>query len=1457
MLKITLILLSLICPLVLSAQSLMHVRYYSAKDGLSQNTVTDFLQDDKGYIWMSTWNGLEKFDGYTFQNYKSYPTDSTRLEYNRIQQIAKSKNGNIWCITYNNLLYLFNTRTETFQNVFSAYPHLAGYGGVTRLYKQVDGGVIYFENAAGDLYRIDEDRLGEADGIVRLPCHSCAQHGKKIYAVHRDSYGYEWILTDRGAFVYNHPEIHTDIEFRYIKEADKNTFFITSAGELYEFTPEDGIQRIPTPFAMKTVSGLVTIKSGRLLIPDREKVIIYDTRKKRFEQLYRQNAGGEPLHITAAYHSGHNVLWMLDGKRVLRIRLDDETMNVYEHNLPGADTFRHIHEDEFGGIWLMTRDGSFYTYHSAANRLEPAYHYATGQREPYRTEGRAFLRDSHKNLWVSRKYGFDKIYFTHRNYDYLTTRSEEHLTTGNQDHLPTTAGQEIRGVFIDSQKRLWVASTENRVEVYDGQGGYIGNLDPMGVLRKDRNVLFGKKVYTFYEDAEQRIWLGTRNHGIVVMTEIQNGHFNLRNFRHDRQNPYSLSNDAVYSICHDTRNRIWIGTLGGGINLFTGTLDDACFIHPGNRLKGYPVDVCRKVRSLYCTRNGVMLAGTTEGLLSFSDQFQMPEDIAFYHNDCTDGLSNNDVMDVLESRQGKIYIAAYSGGVCVADTDSLLNTKISFSYLNKKNGLPSDLPQSMLEDGEGNLWICFENYIAKYNPEQDEFETYDSANLHTDLQITEAHPVIDRQGAMYIGTNRGLLRLRLYDLKKSRFVPRIVYTGVDIQNSDGTASTSILTADSLIIGKKERNVTISFAALDYTNSEAIQYAYRLKGINDQWGYIGENHSIGFANLPAGNFVLEVKSTNGDGVWHDNITPLYIYIQPRFVETLWAWVLYAFIAVLLILTISGIIIYITNLKRKVDIEQQLTDLKLRFFTDISHELRTPLTLISGSVEEIVGRGQLQESGSENMQVVRRNVNRMLRLVNQILDFRKIQGKKMKLSIEQGDVVELCRQVCENFAQVAHERSINLCLTPESAEWRCYTDMDKLEKILFNLLSNAFKFTPDGKSITVSVQKELGRFSVCVRDEGKGMDLRKIDHLFERFETFGKIDPNRSSGIGLSLVKDFADLMHGTVQTESAPEQGTVFTVTLPCTYEAYANDPKAEFILSDEVQMGDPVEVQPAGMQSGSEMGEDKERSILIVEDNDELRRFLTVLLKDRYTVLEAGNGKQGLEMVQKEIPDLIVSDVMMPLMDGIELVEAVKTNPDTSHIPVILLSAKASVDDRVKGLEYGADDYIAKPFNSVYLKARIESLLKQRSSLAAYYLRRPAEEMKLVTDRQPDVKIEEVMVAVPSSNDAFIREVIRLVDENLQNPDFKIDDLAETMNMSRAVFYRKIKTFTGASPIDLVKEMRMKRALELLDADVCSLSEVAYQSGFSSPQYFSRVFKEQMRCTPNEYKKRRTSLPPV
>ena len=936
------------------------------------------------------------------------------------------------------------------------------------------------------------------------------------------------------------------------------------------------------------------------------------------------------------------------------------------------------------------------------------------------------------------------------------------------------------------------------------------------------------------------------------MATEYDGKFTLHTFRHDKQDPYALSNDAIYSICRDTRNRIWIGTLGGGINLFSGTLDNPRFIHSENLMKGYPGDMCHKVRSLYCTRKGVVLAGTTEGLLSFSDDFQKPEDIEFFHNDCEDGLSNNDVMDVLESRDGKIYIAAYSGGICMADVDSLLNTRIRFHYLNMKNGLPSDLPQSMLEDGEGNIWICFENYISKYKADRKGFDTYDSANLHTDLQITEAHPAIDQQGAMYIGTNQGVLRLRLYDLKKSSFVPRIVYAGVDIQNSDGTVFNSVLAVDSLVLGKKERNVTIAFSALDYTNSEALQYAYRLKGISDQWGYIGENHSIGFANLPSGDFVLEVKSTNGDGVWCDNITPLYIHIQPRFTETAWAWVLYVLIAIILILTVSGIIVYITNLKRKVTLEQQLTDLKLRFFTDISHELRTPLTLISGSIEEIVERGQLQKSGTENMQVARRNVNRMLRLVNQILDFRKIQNKKMKMRVQQIDLIPFIRHIMESFNSLADEHQIDFSMDTKVSSLKIWADSDKLEKILFNLLSNAFKYTPQGKQIKVVVQEEEKDVILAVEDQGIGIAENKQKSLFVRFENL--VDKNlfnqASTGIGLSLVKELIDMHHGSISIRSKLGEGSCFSIRLQKGKEHF--DETVEFILSDYVVS----DTSPAytGNQFSSLTGNEEENlnsekeTILIVEDNQELRFFIRTIFAQYFNVIEAENGNIGLEKSKLYMPDIIISDVMMPEKDGIEMVRELREEMTTSHIPIVMLTAKSTIESKIEGMKLGADDYITKPFSAAYLKARIFNLLEQRKKLQALYC---ASLLPASTEQPLAGKKETTTPALSPNDRKFMDKVMETIEKHLDNGDLTVEDIAGEVNMSRSVFFKKLKTLTGLSPVEFLKEIRMKRAAQLIETEEYNMAQIAYMVGLNDSHYFSKCFKQQYGMTPTEYKESR------
>ena len=694
---------------------------------------------------------------------------------------------------------------------------------------------------------------------------------------------------------------------------------------------------------------------------------------------------------------------------------------------------------------------------------------------------------------------------------------------------------------------------------------------------------------------------------------------------------------------------------------------------------------------------------------------------------------------------------------------------------------------------------------------------------------------------MFLGSLYGALCITPDELHKSDFVPPIVFSHLDIYLNNTSRRQDIYNHREVqYLQADERNFIITFAALDYVNSPAIKYAYRIKGLNDQWIDLGNNRSASLVNIPAGDYLFQVKSTNADGVWVDNVTSLSIHIAPVFGETVWAILLYTIIAVGIMLVVVYIVIRITNLQRRVDFEQQISNLKLRFFTDISHELRTPLTLITSPIDEVISNEKLSDVGMENMQVAKRNADRMLRLINQILDFRKIQNDKMKVLVEQVDVIPLILKIYGNFVPMAHTHRIDFRLICPLDTFVMYTDVDKLEKILFNLLSNAFKYTPDEKSIFLSVTCEKQILCLQVKDEGRGINAQKLNRLFTRFDTLDEADPNMSTGIGLSLVKELLNLLHGTVRVDSKLGEGSSFFVRLPGSRDTFDADANAEFILADGENSGSET-VVPDNL---IEEEEDKETRILIIEDNEELRHFICGVLAREYVVFEAGNGRQGLEMTLSELPDIVISDIMMPEMDGIEYLKQVKGNSDICHIPIILLSAKSSLNDQIQGLEYGADEYITKPFSSAYLKARVDSLLKQRQMLYDYYTSKMREEKdaSLMEQLAPSTP------QVTHFDDDFIRNILQSVEENIQNSEFRIDDLAEAMSMSRTVFYRKVKSLMGVSPVDFVKTMRIKRAVQLLEQDELTVSEVGYMSGFTTPQYFSRVFKEAMGCTPKEYK---------
>lgn len=1412
----------------LLGQSLIEVRDYSVKDGLSQKNIQNFIQDDNGYIWMSTWNGLERFDGYSFSNYKTYPESRIRIRNHRFNWIKKSAMNNIWCLTYDKRCYMFNTQTYEYEDPFLYNRNLTN--SIRNLYV-LGNGISWAVGMQNELYRIDEKKFPGAESVELY--NGKAESVNSVYDIVQDKDGDEWILTDKGPLIVGKKNILNSMPFKFMVETSKGIYLATSQGFFarYDVHSQDTHQCVPE-YPLSQIISMKKISDNIVAILQSKNIILYNLDTEKFT-VYEI-----PIEIRAdIFQDKNNNLWLLgqtDG--VVLLNYNNGKMDLLDYpktiEIPFNSPASFVHEDEYGCIWVKPVGGEFCYYNPITKALEQAYIYNMGVRKPIPFLAFNYIVDHHKNLWYTTGEGFEYMSFHPKSFDYITNGYKE----------------VARALMEDHQRRLWIGWKRNHkkqlgnVCLYDSLGNWLGNMSREGRILLDHSIGINADVYCIYEDRDHNIWLGTKEDGLYLLRPKGNKDYQVTQYMPDKNDPYSISSNSIYSILQDSAGVMWIGTYGGGINLITQVADGSRqnFIHFGNILNNYPIHVCEKVRCMYETDNGVILIGTTGGLLSCSSDFEKPEAIRFYHNvcdECSSSLSNNDVLNITQTKKGKLLITTLSGGINVLNDNGELSEQLSFKHYNAVNGIWPDLVLSTIEDEEENVWVVSENKLLKFDTNMNLLGEYNKQ-----IQMSENQPVLSSSGKLVFGSMFGALCVTPDELYKSSFVPPIVFSHLDIYLNNSTCRRDIHYGNLVQnLSANERNFTITFAALDYVNSGAIKYAYRILGLSDQWVELGNNRSASLVNISGGNYQFQVKSTNADGVWVDNVASLSLHIEPTFTETIWALLLYIVLAIILLLAVIYIVIRITNLQHRVGFEQQLSNLKLRFFTDISHELRTPLTLIASPIDEVISNEKLSDAGIENMQVAKRNTDRMLRLINQILDFRKIQNDKMKVLVERVDVVPLINRIYQNFIPMAHSHHIDFKLNCELDSFVMYTDIDKFEKILFNLLSNAFKYTPNGKSISLFISNEKDALCFQVRDEGRGINAQKINQLFTRFETIDEVDSNMSTGIGLSLVKELLDLLHGIIRVDSKLGEGSSFFVKLLGDYDTFSKDTHVEFIVNDSNDKSDLLE-------ENAEVSlecKDRETRILVIEDNEELRRFICNVLVKEFVVLEAENGRKGWELTLEQIPDIVISDIMMPEMDGIEYLKRAKGDADTCHIPVILLSAKSSLSDQIQGLEYGADEYVTKPFSTTYLKAKIDSLLKQRKILYDYYTSR------LKGGKESKNIIEQLMPSVPQVthfDDEFIRNILQNVEDNISNSEFKIEDLAEAMGMGRTVFYRKMKSLMGVSPIDFVKSMRIKRSAQLLEHSEYTVSEVAYMSGFASPQYFNKVFKDAMNCTPKEYK---------
>ena len=1023
---------------------------------------------------------------------------------------------------------------------------------------------------------------------------------------------------------------------------------------------------------------------------------------------------------------------------------------------------------------------------------------------------------------------------------------------------PIDTDENVLALHRDRHGHIWQTNNDGSVLLRDGRSQKIGYLSPTGTISSSKSPI--GRIYTIDSDAQGRIYLGTRLNGLYVLTPTSHSSrqtsgqlsFLISHYQHDPADPYSLDNDEIFSLLCDG-SHVWVGTLREGLNLMTTRQGKTVFLNHRNSCTNFPsYEQLHGIRSMVRINDVIALA-TSDGIFTFQPDTINPEKIHFYHsqriNDNPHSLASNGSMSVNYIDGRGLFVCTSHAGLCHTTAKDLLQDDLKFETWNTEAGAPSDQTLQTFIDDDGQQWITFESGLSKLDA-----STMASTDFIAEsTTFSWTRPVQLDDGSTIFATTRGLLKADLRTLHHQTVPLPILITALTANGKDVPYS---LNADTVVLAKDQRNFTIEFAALDMAGTNHVEYAYQLEGRDRNWVKTGPHRQLSFFNLGAGTYHLLIRATDNNRTWNDRARRITIIIQPTFWETPWAWLLYGVLGIASLMLVLLVAMYIYRLRLNADFEKRMTEMKLRYFTNLSHDLRTPLTLIEGPVSEMLHDHTLTEQNRGYLSLIRHNTHRMMTLVNQILDFRKIQNGKMHLFIEQIDLKAELTEVMSDFQYLATDHHIDFALTTPSAPpaspstFYIWGDRDKVQKIFFNLLSNAFKYTAPSGRVWIEILEDANTVSASVCDTGKGIPQHAINRLFSRFETILSDNYMQSStGIGLSLVKELVELHHAQLTVDSKEGEGSRFQVTFQKGSEHFLSDEGAEVRkygdtemrkFGDEtVQKHERTEVQKSNATPSK---------ILLVEDDAEMLLFVSGILSDEYQVVQAVDGQDGQEKASREQPDLIISDINMPRMNGWQLVEALKSQPETSHIPVVLLTANGTLDDRIHGASLGVDDYIVKPFSTEYLRVRMHSILQKQHSQQQYF----AEKFT-----HPQSTADDIMrVELPEDNagverrlrqmDTEIMERLRDFMEAHLTEDLAIQDLADHVGLSRTLFYNKIRSITGLSPVDFYRKYHIERAAQMLRNDGLTVSEACYNAGFSDPKYFSKVFKKFMGTTPSE-----------
>nr|WKN40109.1 two-component regulator propeller domain-containing protein [Tunicatimonas sp. TK19036] len=1341
-------------------------------DGLSNNQVNAIWKDRQGFMWFGTLSGLNRYDGYNFKVYTFDHQDTSSIADSYIETLFEDHQGNLWAMTRKGL-NVYDRTYDVF--VRDIGPYLA----------KINIGVT-------DIVTIEEDQQGN----------------------------YWYASAERGLFKYNPQTASTQhfspdsLQLDQLHSSAITDLKVTTDGQLW-VVHEDGVFE-----KLDAKTGKVMLKSAQLAVKNDHTLMDYqlmvDTEGdlwfyifERAKGAYHYNVEKDQLlhfhenstHARLNTNIVHSIvqdetglIWIgTDHGGINLLDKNDLTIRYLTHepdqkNSLSLNSINVLYKENNGTIWVGTYKKGIDFYHKNLFNFQLVNHSPSNPESLPYEDINAFVEDSLGNLWIGTN-GGGLIYYD---------RTQESFTQYQHDanDPESISSNVIISLYLDRKHTLWIGTYHGGLNSFDGKTfeQYRHNPQISSSLADDR-------IWDMYEDAAGNLWIATSGGGLDLMDKKNNGFIHFRS-----GDINSVNSDYISSLDEDTLGNLWIGS-------------------------AYGVDV-------YNSNSGRFI-------------HHLPEE----GNERS--LSNINVNFVYVDSQNQVWVGTREG------LNLYDRANNNFRVFRKEDGLPDNTMLAMREDEQHGYWVSTPNGLSNLKFERDDFlaaeAVFNNYSEPEGLQGKEFNVKAackTRKGELVFGGPNGFNIFSPDEIQVNKAVPEVVLTDLKVFNkSVGVRKLlnervlldkSLNQVEEITLQPGEDMISLEFAALNFFHPLHNEYAYQLEGFNKHWiSSSSQSRTATYTNLSPGEYTFKVKASNNDGFWSPEAKALKIKVLPPIWKTRTAFILYACILIAALWLARKIMLERVRLRFMMEQQQQearqlheVDMMKIKFFTNISHEFRTPLSLILSPMEKLMKNTTNQEQ-LKHFQLIHRNAKRLLTLVNQLLDFRKMEEQEIKFNPAEGDIIRFIREIVCSFSDLSENKNIALDFTSGVAEINTHFDKDKLEKILFNLLSNAFKFTPEQGTVSVRVnwdkteRTEAGNpwLKIQVADTGIGIPQERHEDIFRKF--FQNEIPgtfiNQGSGIGLSITQEFVRIHGGKIWVESEPGKGACFTVLLPV--EPLA---QKEIVLSPAYVEDNDDEVPVRQLlDETSAHDRDKKPVLLLVEDHEDFRFYLKDNFKHAYHILEARNGSEGWAVTKKHIPDLIVSDVMMPEMDGIDFCEKVKNDRRTSHIPVILLTAKSAENQKVEGFAVGADDYVGKPFNFEILESRIKNLIAQRETLRESFLKKS--------------EIEPEKIAISSMDDKLMKSAIKAVEENMANPEFSVEELSRQLGMSRVHLYKKLLALTGKSPIEFIRIIRLKRASQLLKESQMTVAEVAYEVGFNNPKYFSKYFKMEFNILPSHY----------